>query len=348
MYTYDITNILVKELNIMKKLFAIGAMMTALVLPNVFANGQAEDAADKVYTLKLSTQLNENSIMCQGFYDLAETVKTQSNGRLNIEVYPSAQLGTDEDVIEQAIQGVNVCVLTDGGRMGNYVNDISIIGMAYFADNYDDVLKVTKSATFNSWETELAEQNDIRVLSFNWYDGARSFYTHEPITEPSELKGLRIRTPGAPAWAESIAALGATPIAMPWNDTYTGIQSKALDGCEVQLTSAVPSRIYEVTQYMDKTEHFQLINGLFVGEKWFKKLPADLQEILLSATQAEGEKNARIVESKGAELEAEMVRQGITVVPVDKAAFIKAADTAYEKLGFTDLRKQIYTEIGKN
>jgi TRAP-type C4-dicarboxylate transport system substrate-binding protein len=286
--------------------------------------------------------------MCEGFYELADNIKAKSNGRLNVQIYPSAQLGTDEDVIEQAIQGVNVCVLTDGGRMGNYVKDLSIIGMAYFADNYDDVLKVTQSSTFNNWEKELAEENSIRVLSFNWYDGSRSFYTNKPVTEPSDLNGLRIRTPGSPAWAESIAALGATPIAMPWNSTYAGIQSKALDGCEVQLTAAKASRIYEVTKYMDKTEHFQLINGLIVGEKWFKTLPADLQEILISETQAAGEKNARIVEANATELEEVMVKQGITVVSVDKAAFVKAADAAYEKLGFTDLRKQIYAEIGKN
>jgi tripartite ATP-independent transporter DctP family solute receptor len=335
----------------MKKLIIICAFIVALAIPNVFANGKSESNSSsdmsKTYILKLSTQLNENSPMVQGFEELAKNVKDKSNGRLVIQVYPSAQLGTDEDVIEQALQGANICVLTDGGRMGNYVKDISIIGMAYFADNYDEVLKVTQSATFAKWEKELADENGIRVLSFNWYDGSRSFYTHRPVKEPSDLKGLRIRTPGAPAWAESVAALGATPIAMPWNNTYTGIQSKALDGCEVQLTSAISSRIYEVTQYMDKTEHFQLINGLIVGEKWFETLPEDLQTILITETQAEGKKNARIVESKSAELEKELVKQGMTIVDVDKAAFINAANTAYEKLGFTDLRKQIYNEIGK-
>jgi len=332
-----------------KSIVALSTMLVFAVF-TAFGNGAGDKnvaANTKTYTMKLSTQLNETSIMVQGFKELANNVKVKTNGRLIIQVYPSAQLGTDEDVIEQAIQGVNVCVLTDGGRMGNYVKDIGIIGMAYFADNYDDVLKVTKSATFAGWVKKLADENSIRVLSFNWYDGARSFYTHMPVHTPADLNGMRIRTPGAPAWAESVKALGATPVAMPWNDTYSGIQSKALDGCEVQLTSAVPARLYEVVKYLDKTEHFQLINGLIVGEKWFKTLPADLQQILVSETQAEGEKNARIVEAKAKDLEAELVKQGITVVNVDKAPFQKAADAAYDKLGFTTLRTQIYKEIGK-
>ena len=264
-----------------------------------------------------------------------------------IEIYPSAQLGSDEDVIEQALQGVNVAVLTDGGRMGNYVNDVAIIGMAYFANNYDEVLKVTQSAKFAEWEEELSQQNGIRVLSFNWYDGGRHFFTNKVVNTPADLKGLRIRTPGAPAWAESVAALGGTPVAMPWGETYSAVQSKAVDGCEVQLTSALGSRIYEVLEYMIRTEHFQLVNGLIVGEAWFKTLPEDLQTILLEETKAAGEKNARYVQSMIAEIEKQLVSYGVTVIEPDVDSFVKASDAAYEKLGFTQLRQEIYAQIGK-
>ena len=66
-------------------------------------------------------------------------------------MYPSAQLGSGEDVIEQALVGVNVAVLTDGGRMANYVKEIGIIGMPYIADNYDEVRAITESPTFQSF-----------------------------------------------------------------------------------------------------------------------------------------------------------------------------------------------------
>ncbi|HAP56796.1 MAG TPA: C4-dicarboxylate ABC transporter substrate-binding protein [Sphaerochaeta sp.] len=331
-----------------KKRIAVVAIvvMFALMAGSVFAQGGSEKG-DKVYTLKLSTQLNETTPMVEGFKQLAENVKARSNGRLVIEIYPSAQLGSDEDVIEQALQGVNVAVLTDGGRMGNYVKDIAIIGMAYFANNYDEVLKVTQSAKFAEWEKELVDKNGIRILSFNWYDGGRHFFTNKVVNTPADLKGLRIRTPGAPAWAESVTALGGTPVAMPWGETYSAVQSKAVDGCEVQLTSALGSRIYEVLKYMIRTEHFQLINGLIVGEKWFQTLPADLQTILLEETKAAGEKNARYVESKIAEIEKQLVGYGITIIEPDVQSFVKASDAAYAKLGFTELRKEIYKQIGK-
>ncbi len=321
------------------KFFTLALALTLLL-------ALSSQAGEKTYILKLSTQLNETTPMVKGFKQLAENVKKASNGRLLIEVFPSAQLGSDEDVIEQAMQGVNVAVLTDGGRMGNYCRDIGIIGMAYFADNYDDVLKVVESPTYKKWEDELVSEG-IQVLSFNWYDGPRHFLTHQPINVPADLNGQRIRTPGAPAWAESIRALGATPVAMPWGEVYSAVQSKAIDGCEVQDTSTMGSRTYEVLKYRNKTAHFQLINGLIVGVTWFQTLPEDLQKLLRAETKAEGQRNARVVEKAVDDIEKKLTEYGMVTTYPDVPAFKKAAEAAYEKLGFTKLREQVYQEIGK-
>ncbi|TYP58812.1 C4-dicarboxylate TRAP transporter substrate-binding protein [Thermosediminibacter litoriperuensis] len=301
----------------------------------------------KVYTLKMSTQLNETHPMVDGFKELAKRVAEKTGGKLVIEVYPSAQLGSDEDVIEQAIQGVNVAVLTDGGRMGNYVKEMGIIGMPYFADSYEDILKVTQSDTFKEWEKQLAEEHGIRVLSFNWYDGARHFLTNKPVTKPADLNGLRIRTPGAPVWSESVKAMGATPVSMPWTEVYPAMQQKAIDGAEGQHTATYSSRLYEVLKYINKTAHFQLVNGIIVGEKWFKTLPAEYQQILRDETKAVAAENAKLIMKLSDEYEAKMVEKGMKVVEVDIEAFKEAADKAYDALGFRELKEKIYAEIGK-
>ncbi|MEH7113149.1 C4-dicarboxylate TRAP transporter substrate-binding protein [Neobacillus niacini] len=306
-----------------------------------------EKKDDKVYTLKMSTQQAETSPIVKGFFELADRLEEKSEGRLKMEVYPSAQLGTDDDVIEQAEQGVNVAVLTDGSRMGLYVKDMGVIGAPYLADNYEDVLKITQGDTFKTWEKALAEEHGIRVLSFNWYDGPRHFLTNEPIEKPEDLKGLRIRTPGSPVWQESIKAMGATPIAMPWGEAYSAVQQGAIDGAEAQHTSTYPSRMYEVVKYVNKTGHFQLINGIIVGEKWFSTLPEDLQTLLLEEAKAVAEINAKEIASMQAELEKKLVEEGMTIVEPDVAAFKKAAEKAYDVLGLTKLKDQIHKEMGK-
>lgn len=330
-----------------EKIFVIAVLMFVLVVGTMAAQG-TQDSEDKTYVLKMSTQLNESSPMVQGFKEWSKSVAEKTDGKLEIQIFPSAQLGSDEDVIEQAIQGVNVAVLTDGGRMSNYVKDIGIIGMPFIAENYDDVLKITNTSTFDEWVDELSKENGIRVLSFNWYDGARHFLTNKPVRKPEDLNGQRIRTPGAPVWSESVASMGATPIAMDWPDTYNAVQSGAIDGCEAQHTASYGLRIYEVLKYINKTAHFQLVNGIIVGEKWFSTLPEDYKDILVEECISEAEVNARLVENLSDEFEQKMVDEGMVVIDdVDKAAFKEAAEKAYEKLGFNELRSRILDQIAK-
>ncbi|MDR2802834.1 MAG: C4-dicarboxylate TRAP transporter substrate-binding protein [Treponema sp.] len=302
---------------------------------------------DGKYILKMSTQLAPDSIMVQGFNDWASRVNEKTNGVLTIQVYPSAQLGSDEDVIEQAIQGANVAVLTDGGRMSNYVRGIGIIGMPYIADDYDELRKITETPIFEGWMNQLASQDGIRMLSANWYDGPRHFLTNVPVAVPADLKGQRIRTPGAPVWARSVEAMGATPIAMGWNDSYNAIQSKAIDGVEAQNTASYALHLYELLKYLDKTGHFQLANFIIVGEKWFKTLPENLQKILVEECKAAAYENAVQIGKAADELEKDMVAKGMTVIDSDRSAFKAASEAAYAELDFMQLRDQIWSEIGK-
>ncbi len=330
----------------MKKVLLLLACLMILVSGAPVLAAEVEGDG-KSYELMVSTQLADSHPFCQGFYALAKRVSERTGGKLTVKVFPSAQLGSDEDVIEQAIQGVNVAVVTDAGRMANYVKNIGIVGMAYFADNYDEVMKVQQTNFWKENVKKLAEENGIRVLSFNWFDGARHFLTNKPVRKPEDLKGVRIRTPGAPAWSRSVAALGATPVTMGWTDVYNAVQQKAIDGCEAQHSASYGLRVYEVLKYINKTAHFQLLNGLIVGEKWFSTLPASYQALLLEEFEKQGKITAAEVIEKSDVFEGMMVKEGMEVVEVDLAAFKKASEAAYEELGFAEQRKAIYKEIGK-
>jgi TRAP-type C4-dicarboxylate transport system substrate-binding protein len=329
--------------------FVIFLVISAMVFTLTACTGKKETSgaqSGKIYNLKMSTQLAETSTMVDGFKAWAEAVKQRTNGGLLIEVYTAAQLGSDEDVIEQALQGANVAVLTDGGRMANYVKDIGIIGMAYIANDYNELKKITETETFKSWDKALIKEN-IKILSYNWYDGPRNFYTNKVIRTPADLNGVRIRTPGSPVWARSVASLGATPVALPWNESYSALQNKVIDGVEVQSTSSYPNGTYEVTKYMARTEHFQLANFIMCGQRWFETLPADYQKILVDECKRASVVNAAQILAAAENFEKLMVSNGLTINQVDKAPFIAAAEKAYEELDFKPLRDKIWAEIGK-
>lgn len=323
-------------------------IMLTFLLVAVFMNvGNLSVEAKADYSLKLSTQLNESDPMVDGFKEFKKNVEERTNGNLLIEIYPSAQLGSDEDVIEQTRMGVNIALLTDGGRMANYVKNIGIIGMPYIVDDYDEILDLVNTPLFKEWEEELANNHGLRVLAFNWYHGPRHFLTNEPIKKPEDLNGLRIRTPGAPVWQESIKAMGATPVALGWTEVYTAMQQEVIDGAEAQHLASYNSRLYEVINYINKTSHFQLINGIVVGDKWFNSLPKEYQTIVLEEAKKAGENTARKVIKLADEYEDRMVEEGMTVIDLDTEVFKNAAQKAYIELDFVDLKEQLYKEMNK-
>ena len=162
----------------------------------------------------------------------------------------------------------------NSARMGNYVPGIAVMNGPYFAETLEDVAKLRKAPTVIKWQEELASKFGLKVLSFSWVQGYRHFFTNKPVKTPEDLKGLRIRTPPAPIWQESIRALGATPVAMAFGEMYPGLQQKAIDGVELVYNNIPGGRFYEVLKYANETKHIMLINFEVVSAKWFDE-PAE-------------------------------------------------------------------------
>ncbi len=305
----------------------------------------APAAGGETYELKLSTTQTDTSMIYAGMQAAADKIKEDTDGHVIVTIYPSSQLGAEEDMIDQALQGMGIAVLTDAGRLSSYVKDIGILNMAYFVDNYEDGMKVMDTETFKGWDAELHDQG-LHPLCYNYFDGARSFMGHKEFNTPEDLKGVVIRTPGADPYSKSIEALGATAYNIAWSEVYNGIQTKSIDGCEVQNTSAVSSKIYEVCEFASMTEHINLFNFVVCGQKWFDKLPAEYQEIVEKDFQECAYANAQEVIAAQADLVKTLTDNGMTIVEVDKEPFKEAAKKAYEQLGWTELRESIYKEAG--
>ena len=184
------------------------------------------------YTLKLGFVVTEQDPIFKGAEALKKAVEERTNGELGIEIYPSSQLGDTKDVQEQAKMGANVGSVTDPGRLAEMVHELGIMLAPYVADSYDELRTISLSKPWKEWEEELAQEHRLRILSFNWYQGARHLLTNKPITKPEDLKGIRMRTPGSAVWQETVRAMGATPVALAWAEVYPALQQKVIDGAE--------------------------------------------------------------------------------------------------------------------
>jgi TRAP-type C4-dicarboxylate transport system substrate-binding protein len=304
--------------------------------------------AQATHSLKFNHVLGPKEPYHEGFLNWAKAVETRTKGGLKIDVFHSAQLGKEEDILEQIRQGANIGQNTDSARMGNYVTGIAVMNGPYFVETLEEVAKLRTAPTVVRWQEELATKYGFKVLSFSWVQGYRHFFTNKPVRTPEDLKGQRIRTPPAPIWQESIRALGATPVAMAFGEMYPGLQQKAIDGVELVYNNIPGGRFYEVLKFANETRHIMLINFEVVSAKWFSGLPKEYQQILVEECDKAGEATSRQIFKLEGEVEQQLKGRGMTIVKdVNLPAFRKAGEKAYEVLKIQDAKNAVYREIGK-
>ena len=322
--------------------FALAACST-----KVETGGEEKQEDQKTYVLKHAHVLSASEPYHSGFLKWAEAVKERTNGGLIIEVYPGSQLGVEEDLLEQAKQGVNIGHNTDAARLGMYVEEIAVMNGPYFVENLEEVEKLKNSKTLQSYIDEV-EKYGLKVISYNWVQTLRHFFTNVEIDHPGDLKGLRIRTPGSPIWQESVRALGAEPVAMNFGDMYSGIQQGAVDGCELVYANIPGGKLYEVLKYANETGHILLINFQVVSADWFNSLPEEYQKILVEECDKAGMEVSREMEKNIENIKADLIAKGMIInEDPDVDAFRAAGEKAYEVLNLTEVKQKIWQEIGK-
>ena len=127
----------------------------------VLANAPIQ--AQQTYTLRFNHVLGPSEPYHKGFQQWAERVKERTKGGLTIDVFHSAQLGVEEDIIEQIRQGANIGQNTDAARLGNYVSGIAAVNAPYFVTTLDKAYALADSPTMIAWQKELADKHGLKV-----------------------------------------------------------------------------------------------------------------------------------------------------------------------------------------
>ncbi|MBK7794245.1 MAG: C4-dicarboxylate TRAP transporter substrate-binding protein [Betaproteobacteria bacterium] len=313
------------------------ALRTAAAAAAVLLSGVAFAAT----TLSINTALTPADPLYKGLESFRDAVTKRTNGAIEVKLFPNSQLGSDEDVLEQARAGAPVAVVVDGGRLANFVKEFGVLGAPYLASGYDGIRKVVTSAMFEEWVGKLSKASGHQVLSFNWWQGERHLWTTKPVRTPADLKGNRMRTIGSPVWLGTINAMGATATPMPYAEVYSALEQKVIDSVEVQLPAGYNSKLFEVTKYVTKTGHISLITGLVTSAKWFASLPPDQQKILREEALKAGDVASYGTRDKLAEIEKSLKAAGMTVDEIDVTPFRNATAGVYDKLGYGDLRTKL-------
>ena len=270
--------------------------------------------------LKLAHGLDPSHPVHKAMVFMAERCKEISNGELTIEIYPSGQLGSEQQCVELLQIGSLAITKVSAAVMESFTEDFKVLGLPYIFRSKEHSFKVLDGEIGDELLLS-TEPFWIRGLCF--YDaGSRSFYTiDKQINHPDDLKGLKIRVMKSITAMEMVKAQGGSPTPISWGELYTALQSGVVDGAENNPPSFYTSHHYEVCNYYSLNEHTMVPDVLIISLKVWKKL-SDQKKMWLQQAADESVLVQRKLWAASEKESLEIVEQaGVTIIYPDKKPF---------------------------
>jgi TRAP-type transport system periplasmic protein len=254
----------------------------------------------------------------------AELVSDYTDGRVEVQVFPSSQLGGLRDLFGASRSGAVDIALTPYPLLSDIVPSFSILTAGYVFNDYDHQLAVLDHPDFGqAWNAELAENGGLVVLA-NYYFGARTLTTETEVRTPDDLDGLKIRAVGNPLSLATITGLGANPTPLPLSELFQGLSQGIVDGQENPLPTIFNQNFFDVQDYLILTRH-QLIPIPFTvnAESWGELNSEDQDGVMRAAREAAAWMTATVMEEE-ASLLGQLEANGMTVIGPDQGLDLEA------------------------
>ncbi|MCK4746202.1 MAG: TRAP transporter substrate-binding protein [Bacteroidales bacterium] len=270
--------------------------------------------------LKLAHGLDPSHPVHSAMVYMADRCKEISDGELTIDIYPSGQLGSEQQCVELLQIGSLAITKVSAAVMESFTEDFKVLGLPYVFRSREHSFKVLDGEIGHELLLS-SEPFWIRGLCF--YDaGSRSFYTIDrSIEHPDDLKGLKIRVMKSITAMEMVKAQGGSPTPISWGELYTALQSGVVDGAENNPPSFYTSHHYEVCKYYSLNEHTMVPDVLIVSQKVWKKL-SDQEKKWLQQAADESVPIQRKLWADSEKESLEIVQEaGVTITYPDKEPF---------------------------
>ena len=335
----------------MKKFFAL--LLAVIMVLTMAACGEKKPAATgnegelPTIEAKLATIYSATHPMGITAQRFADLVSEATDGKFTITVYNSEQLGAMSDAYDSLTMGMIEFDIAPFSESAKRWAPAGIIEAPYIFESRELCIKFLKDASFETIKNGLTENIGVTPIG-SFYAGTRHMTTsNTSFTTPEELKAanLKIRASGTYTTA-AVQLMGAAATPMALSEVYMALSNNTVDGQENPATTILANKFYEVQKYLIKTGHIVQPQAILVNSKFFASLPEEYQTIVLNAAaQAAEEANVLFCEKEDADIEKLASEEcGMTVVEVDKDAFIAAAE-AYHKENIEVWGQDLYDAI---
>jgi tripartite ATP-independent transporter DctP family solute receptor len=286
-------------------------------------------AAEKV--IKLGHVLDTKHPYHIGSEYFAKRVMDLTAGKVEVQVYPSSQLGNERELVEAMQVGTIEMGASTSAVAARFVKEIEIFNLPFLFKDFSHLYRVLDSP-FGEELNQASQKKGLRVLAW-WAGGSRSIYARKPISDLASMKGMKIRTIESPVVVATWKALGLIPTPIPFGEVYTALQQGVVDAGEGNVISYESMKFDEVAPYLSHIKYLITVQLLLVGENFFKSLPSGVQAALIQA----GKECVSVERKANEEAEERIIevlkkKKKAVVIP-NLDPFIAGVQPVYEQYG---------------
>ena len=293
----------------------------AAALPLFSILTRRADAAE--FELKYATGQDPTHPVNLRAKEALDRIREATSGRVNIKLFPANQLGSDTDLLAQVRNGSVEFFNLSSLILATFVPVSGITSVGFAFKNYDDVWKAMDGDLGTYIRAEIAK-TPIFTVSKIWDNGFRHITSSgREIKSAADLKGFKMRVPPAPPLTSLFQALEAAPSPINFNEVYTALQTKVVEGQENPLAIIATARLYEVQKSCSMTGH--VWDGYWVlgNKRAFQKLPADVQQVITREIDRSATDQRADVAKLSGSLTADLKAKGINFINVPQDDFRK-------------------------
>lgn len=296
-------------------------------------------AASAETIIKVAHGAAEAFHMHRALLKFEELVEAGSNGDIDVQIFPSSQMGPDREMIEGVQTGVLEMAIPPSSFFAGWDPAFAVIELPYMYASKDIAFEVLDSS---AGDDMLARVENQGLVGLGWLElGVRNVTNNvRPVATPEDLEGVKLRTMKVPAHVATFETLGANPTPMNFGEVYSALQQGVIDGQENPLAIITSQRFYEVQKYLSTTAHVFAVYMPVVSKPFFDGLSAEHQQLIRESMAAARVYQAEVVAAEDTAQLEEIRSAGVEVLEL----------TAEQRQAFADktesVRLQYREEVG--
>jgi len=328
----------------MKKLCLVLSLVLLFALTfNIAVMAEAE------YTINAGIGLNDKSAQYQSLEYFKELVEKNSDGRVQVNLYHSSQLGDDREMMEALQMGIQEVTCPSTAPIAPFVNGFKVFDLPFLFPSNEAADYVLDGPI---GQELLKQLEDIGLVGLAYWENGYRQLTNSvsAVTTPEDVAGLKVRTMENPIHLAAWRTLGANPTPMAFGELFSAMQQGVVDGQENPWGTIYLQNFFEVQDYTTDTGHVYSPFVLMMSKDFWNELPGEMKGVVKEAAELSKWHNRKLNRQMNAEyLEKLKEEMNVTILtPEQRAAFQEAVQPVYEQFADeigTELIEKVQAEV---